>query len=153
MSRPQRGVARLARGPGTVACIAASAALVAGCYDDSAPARQQPRFDTTFLDFGNVASGMSVERSFTLTNAGGDILQGTFGSTLCDPPSAPMGTPCWTLVGDGSYYLGSNDSKTFTVRFAPYTVSAGGGDCGIGASHCQVESAHGIVHCTATGLP
>jgi hypothetical protein len=125
-----------------------------GCGDeDVGPDGPRARFDTTLLDFDNVPAGTSAERSFTLTNAGGGSLAGTFASGLCDPPSAPAGVPCWTLVGDGSYALGGNQSKTFTVRFAPYSVAAGGGDCGIGDSHCQFDSPHGSVHCTATGLP
>jgi hypothetical protein len=124
-----------------------------GCDDDYSPQSPSARFDTTFLDFDNVQAGTSAERSFTLTNVGGGNLSGTFAAGLCDPPSTPAGTPCWSLAGDGSYTLGANESKTFTVRFAPYSVSAGGDDCGIGDSHCQFDSPHGTIHCTATGLP
>jgi hypothetical protein len=135
-----------------VACASIVVMLSSGCDDSAGTPTPQPRFDTTFLDFGDVAFGASQERSFTLTNAGGGSLEGAFAGTVCDPPSDPAATPCWSLVGETSYRLAANQSKTFTVKFAPYDVAAGGGSCGTGSSHCQVESAHGIVHCGATGV-
>jgi len=135
-----------------IASVLVVALVAAACDDNSGTGQPVPRFDTTFLDFGNVDAGTSQERSFTLTNTGTGVLQGTFAQTVCDPPSNPTGTACWSLVGDATYLLTTNQSKTFTVRFAPYSVSAGGGDCGLGAGHCQIESAHGIVHCSGTGI-
>lgn len=124
----------------------------AACDDNSGTQNSLPRLDTTFLEFGDVDAGTQEERTFKLTNAGGGVLEGTFGGTVCDPPTMSGDTPCWSLTGDKSYRLEAGQSKTFTVRFAPYSVSVNGGECGIGEAHCQVESSHGIVHCHAAGI-
>jgi hypothetical protein len=141
-------------GARTGAVIAVLAAILGAlaCDDNSSAENPLPRFDTTFLEFDDVAAGTQVDRTFTLRNAGGGVIEGTFASTICDPPTMAEGSPCWSLVGDPTYRLEGGQAKTFTVRFAPYSLSAPGGACGIGTAHCQVESSHGIVHCHAVGV-
>jgi uncharacterized membrane protein len=65
------------------------------------------------LDFGTVSPGGTVDRSFTITNTGGQTLSGTVSET-CDDFSF--------ILGGGAYALGGGASDTVTVRFtAPVT--------------------------------
>lgn len=71
------------------------------------------------LDFGTVMIGAEKETTFTITNTGGWWLGG-----LLD-----VSCPDVSIVGDPEYWLGAEESATFTVRFAP--SSAGPLECTI----------------------
>ncbi len=65
----------------------------------------------TLLDFGAVPVGQATDRSLTVTNVGGGVLNGS-ASPSCDGW-------CFVPDGDGMYSLGPSQSKTFTIRFRP----------------------------------
>lgn len=90
------------------------------------------------LDFGNVLVGSSLDKSFTITNAGGGTLTGTVAESC---------TPYAFVSGGGSFALGPNQSRVVVVRFAP--TSTGSQPCTIdtGTSACA------DVNCTGTGEP
>lgn len=60
------------------------------------------------LDFGSLAVGQSTNLTFTVRNAGAGTLSG----------AASVGLP-FSIVSGGTYSLGSNQSQTVTVRYAP----------------------------------
>ncbi len=59
-------------------------------------------------DFGTVIIGGSADRSFTVTNVGGDILTGNAST------SAPF-----SIIGGGSYTLSPGQSQVTAIRFIP----------------------------------
>lgn len=63
---------------------------------------------STRLEFGIVAVGSSADRTVTVTNTGGGVLNGSIGP--CDP---------FSIVGDPSFSLAGGQSKVLTVRFSP----------------------------------
>ena len=64
------------------------------------------------LDFGPIAVGTSVDKTFTVQNTGGGTLTGSASA------SAPF-----SIVGNNSFSLAANQSQQITVRFSP--TSAG----------------------------
>lgn len=64
------------------------------------------------LDFGPIAVGTSVDKTFTVQNTGGGTLTGSAST------SAPF-----SIVGNNSFSLTANQSQQITVRFSP--TSAG----------------------------
>jgi len=60
------------------------------------------------LDFGTVNANASIDRPFTVQNAGGGTLTGNAST------AAPF-----AIVSGGSYSLSSGQSQTVTVRFSP----------------------------------
>lgn len=60
------------------------------------------------LGFGSVAVGESTNLTFTVRNSGAGTLSGT----------ASVGMP-FSIVSGGTYSLGSNQTQTVTVRYAP----------------------------------
>jgi hypothetical protein len=130
-------------------------AFAAGCGDDPppSPGAPQAQIEPQALSFGEVQAGTSKDLTFQVANTGGGVLEGDFQSGTCDAPSVRDSPACWSVVGEASFRLAAGQSQIITVRFAPYAVSAGGAQCGMGPAHCQFESPFGIVHCTGTGVP
>ena len=64
------------------------------------------------LNFGVINVGTTKDLSFSLQNVGGGVLSGNIS----------VGLP-FQLMTSGSYSLGSNQSQTITVRYAPTTVA------------------------------
>jgi hypothetical protein len=62
----------------------------------------------TSMDFGGVAVGSSVDKTFTVKNIGGGILSGT--ATTTSP---------YSILAGGNYNLSSGQSQTVTLRFNP----------------------------------
>ncbi len=67
---------------------------------------------TSELDFGTVTLGESADRSVTLQNTGGGVLEGTV-EPLC---------PAVSVVGEASYSLASGETHVVTLRFSPTTA-------------------------------
>ncbi len=92
--------------------------------------------DPADLDFGPVEYGGVVTRSFTITNAGGGILQGVVYLTC----------PYYTITtGEGGYALAAGESHEVTVEFVAPAAP--------GSYVCVVETGDncpGGVTCTAT---
>lgn len=84
------------------------------------------------LDFGEVAPGSAVTRTFTITNTGGGTLSGTV-SENC---------PEFSVQSGATYSLGAGQSHTVTLRFL---------SSGAGQFTCQVASGGSCapVECTA----
>lgn len=70
----------------------------------------QCQLSATGINFGTVAVGSHVDRTLTVTNAGGGVLTGSV---------APSGCPEFTAVGDPTVALGPGQSATYTIRFTP----------------------------------
>jgi len=62
------------------------------------------------LDFGMVMEGMSIDRTFTITNTGGDLLTGTV-TDGCGPFTV--------IAGAGEFSLYRHESLPVEVRFTP----------------------------------
>ncbi|MCA9726484.1 MAG: choice-of-anchor D domain-containing protein, partial [Candidatus Eisenbacteria bacterium] len=96
---------------------------------------ESPQCDVmpTTLDFGTLEVGQSESRSFTITNRGGQHLNGTV-SVDC---------PDFHLQGSRNYSLGADESRDFTIRFTPNT--AGPASCRIetGSADCVDVDAQG----------
>jgi hypothetical protein len=86
------------------------------------------------LDFGTVACGASVDRTFTITNSGGGTLTGSV-SESCNYYSITS--------GGGSYSLTAGQSVTVTVRFSP-TVD--------GTQTCSVSTGGSCTSVSCTGV-
>ncbi|MBD3162906.1 MAG: choice-of-anchor D domain-containing protein, partial [Candidatus Eisenbacteria bacterium] len=89
------------------------------------------------LEFGEILVGESIERTFTVRNAGGGVLAGEIAEE-CDAFEIPEGA--------GPFSLAAGESLRVTVRFAPPDG---------GPASCAVET--GIppcpsVSCTGTGI-
>ncbi|HVP37696.1 MAG TPA: choice-of-anchor D domain-containing protein [Candidatus Saccharimonadales bacterium] len=86
------------------------------------------------LDFDTVDVGQYANRTFTITNTGGDTLTG----------SVTAGCAGYSLVGPASYRLAAGQSETITVRCAP--LAGGSLPCSlrVGSGGC------GAVRCAAT---
>lgn len=84
----------------------------------------------TSLEFGTALVGSPVDRTFSVTNTGGAILDGAVHSPC----------PAFTVVGDSAYSLAGSQSKTFTVRFTP---------AGTGPQNCNLDPGTG---CGTVGL-
>ncbi|MBI5836189.1 MAG: choice-of-anchor D domain-containing protein [Candidatus Eisenbacteria bacterium] len=89
------------------------------------------------LTFPTVTVGQTSDLTFTITNVGGGTLTGTVTATGC---------PGFTVVGDASYSLATNQAKTVTVRYAP---------TGAGPQNCSINPGTGCspVNATGTGQP
>ncbi len=88
----------------------------------------------TALDFGVVTTGTTKDLSFTITNTGGSLLQGSV--------SEPCGE--FSLVaGAGDFSLAAGEMVSVTVRFAPLTAGAKGCDIALG-TECNLVAASGI---------
>lgn len=61
------------------------------------------------INFGNVTVGESLQRSFTVTNIGAGLLDGT----------ATVTGAGFTLISGSPYSLGAGESATVTIEFAP----------------------------------
>ncbi len=71
--------------------------------------------DTYELDFGSPAAGAAVRRSFTISNGGGEVLNGAV-SESC---------PNFSIVsGSGPFALAAGESRTVTVEYKSSTASA-----------------------------
>ncbi len=90
------------------------------------------------LAFGTVSIGTFLDRSFTITNTGGQTLSGSVGESCAE----------FTLQqGAGSYTLGAGQTRTVTVRYQPTTT---------GAKTCTIttgSAACANVGATGTGEP
>ncbi len=70
--------------------------------------------DSITLDFGDVAIGTGADRSIFVWNSGGGILYGApFFDDIC---------PQFTLVGNPSFALATNETTSVTVRYTPNTL-------------------------------
>jgi plastocyanin len=88
---------------------------------------------TTSLNFGTVAVGVDVDRTFTITNNGSTTLAGTVSSPC----------PEFTIVGNASYSLAPAAAATITVRLTPTSG---------GAKSCTIETGNGLcADVSATG--
>ncbi|MFN0152143.1 MAG: hypothetical protein ACKVU1_15685 [bacterium] len=98
-------------------CLPAmTAVLLVACDDgDNSPITQVPdespvcEVAPDTIDLGWVPIGHTVERSFTIQNAGGGSLAGVV-AAYC---------PRFSIVGEREYLLAAGQIDTFTVRFAP----------------------------------
>ncbi|KPL02182.1 MAG: hypothetical protein AMJ90_06510 [candidate division Zixibacteria bacterium SM23_73_2] len=89
-----------------------------------------------FLDFDTVSVGVFLEKTFTISNTGSGVLEGTV-SEDCD---------YYSIVGDTDYSLTEGQSKQFTVRFAPTDT---------GSFNCTIETGNilcGDVSCIGSGF-
>jgi len=126
-------------GPCPDVALAGTVALAPACHLSA---------DT--LDFGLVAPGVPVIRSFTITNVGGGTLAGAVGE------SCPRFS-----VGNGTYSLGPGQSRTVTVSFlaselGPHSCALQVGGCGEVFATAQVEPAptcHLSTHFLDFGFP
>jgi hypothetical protein len=75
------------------------------------------------LDFGSVVVNASADRSFTLTNAGGETLTG----------SASTAAP-FSIVAGASFSLEAGQSQTVTVRFSPTTAGTFNGSVSVSSN-------------------
>ena len=73
------------------------------------------------LDFLTVTVGTSLDKTFTVQNTGGGTLTGS-ASTSAIP---------FSIVGDNSFSLAANQTKTITVRFTPTSAGIFEGDVSI----------------------
>ena len=89
--------------------------------------------EPTTLSFGTVLVGQSTDRTFTITNTGGQTLNG----------SVTLSCPAYSVVGSSSYSLTGGEAATFTVRFAPTTA---------GEHSCTIETGAGCASVIASGL-
>jgi hypothetical protein len=89
----------------------------------------------TSLHFGPVTVGTYVDKTFTITNTGGEMLAGTV-SESCDHYSI--------VSGGGAYSLGTCESMVVTVRFEPASP---------GQHYCSIETGNDLCsHVSCTGL-
>lgn len=112
--------------------VAVAALMVTGYLSSPAEPRVEPRQ----LQFGTVGVGSSVERSFTIANAGRRTLKGE------------VRAPCDEFVitsGNGRFQLGRNQSMAVTVRFTP--TEAGRQGCAVALG----DPSLGHVVCAGTG--
>lgn len=86
------------------ACLTARGTAVA------APGTPTCQISTTNLNFGTVSVGSSADRTFTVTNIGGGVLNGTV---------QPSGCPEFMVQQEPRVSLGPGQSKTYTIRFTP----------------------------------
>jgi hypothetical protein len=91
--------------------------------------------NTANLSFGAVAVGEAANEQFILTNVGEGTLSGTL-STL---------DTVFTVVGDMTYNLAANMSKTFTIQFAPHAATAYACTLSVDQDACRVI-------CQGTGI-
>ena len=78
----------------------------------------------TSIDFGTVAVGQPVDRSFTITKSGGQPIRGTITSNREEV----------RLLGSGDYDLAPGGTATFGVRFESETAGEVAGRLDAGAS-------------------
>ncbi|MFZ1946296.1 MAG: choice-of-anchor D domain-containing protein [bacterium] len=121
-----------------LALIVATAIVLPGCGGDSEgtnePSDPVCDIDVQSLAFGSVTVGDSSDLVFRITNAGGGTLAGTVSQACAE----------FSVVGEADYSLGSGDTATITVRFAPTSVGAKTCNVSTGASCAEVA-------CTGTG--
>lgn len=86
------------------ACITARGIAVA------APGTPTCQLSSTNLNFGTVAVGSFSERTLTVTNVGGGVLNGAV---------QPSGCPEFVVQQDPKVSLGPGQSKTYTIRLTP----------------------------------
>ncbi|MCK5126704.1 MAG: DNRLRE domain-containing protein [candidate division Zixibacteria bacterium] len=93
------------------------------------------RVEPTGLSFGSVQVGESKDMSFAITNTGGGTLSGSVNESC---------SHYRIISGSGSYNLGTGQSRSVNVRFAPTNE---------GSNNCYIEISSGCadVHCTGTG--
>jgi HYDIN/CFA65/VesB family protein len=77
----------------------------------------------TTLDFGNVIVGQNSERTFTVTNSGGETLTGGVSA------SAPF-----SIVSGGTLNIGAGQGQTVTVRFSPTSPGSSSGTVAISSN-------------------
>jgi hypothetical protein len=90
----------------------------------------------TSIDFGGVAVGSSVDKSFTVTNTGGGVLSG----------SATINAP-YSVVSGGTYSLGGGESQTVVVRFSPTALGTFAGNINFSGGEGTSANVNG------TGVP
>ena len=88
------------------------------------------------LDFGSVNSGVSIDKTFTVQNAGAGTLIGN--ATTSSP---------YSIISRASYSLSSGQSQTITVRFSPTSAGAFTGNVSFTGGNEASRSVTGI------GLP
>jgi hypothetical protein len=78
------------------------------------------------LDFGTVALGESADRTFTIRNAGGGLVEGILDESC----------PDFAIIGSASFSVSAGDSHVFTVNFFPLaegpaacTIATGDAGC------------------------
>lgn len=110
----------------------------AGCADVTAAgsgvAPPACEISVTGLDFGEVLVGESADRSFTISNTGGGVLEGTVSETCAD----------FSIVSGEAYSLAGGQRDTVVVRFTP--GAAGPAECVIdtGNPTCADITATGV---------
>ena len=111
--------------------------LVLSCDTVGSPAHESVcSISPTGLEFGTVQVGSHADSSFTIANTGGGTLKGDV-SESCSHYSIQS--------GGGGYSLGSGQSRTVTVRFAP--TSTGTQTCTVETGTCLCAG----VSCTGAG--
>lgn len=85
-------------------CIRVTGSAVA------APGTPQCQLSATTLNFGAVSVGSSADRTLTVTNAGGGVLNGSVASPGCTE---------FAVIGDPTVSLGPGQSAVYTIRFSP----------------------------------
>jgi hypothetical protein len=85
------------------------------------------------IDLGYVEVAGGADRTFTIRNIGTETLSGTVSSPCSD----------FAIIGEATYSLGAGEIDTFTVRFSPAHLGAGGCAIETGAGACGDISAAG----------
>jgi|GEM_PF-2897911 len=95
--------------------------------------------DTDSLDFGNVYPNVASNRTFTITNTGGGVLEGSVVES-CD---------AFTVVSGGTFALANGESQTVTLRML--SATQGTFTCQVQATtYCDPIVCTGIVEAPAT---
>jgi hypothetical protein len=94
---------------------------------------------TTTVDFGRVATGATVDRTFTVVNTSPSTLSG----------SVSVGAP-FRVVAGGSFSLAPNATQTVTVRFAPTAAGTFAGNVNVTAAGDTVS--RGVTGSTTGGV-
>ncbi|MCA9727383.1 MAG: choice-of-anchor D domain-containing protein [Candidatus Eisenbacteria bacterium] len=105
------------------------------CTPDPCP-QPQCDLDRTSIDFGPVMVGSFADETFTITNNGGHVLEGTI-TEAC---------PAFAVQGSPSYFLLPGEHADFTVRFSP--VAEGPAQCDL-----DLGTDCGLLPLSGTGLP
>jgi hypothetical protein len=85
------------------------------------------------LDFGAVAPGVPVTRTFTITNTGGGLLAGMVVEDC----------PAYSIVSEAGYSLAAGQNQTFTIQMQSATV---------GTHLCQVGTGEGCGPVACAGM-
>ncbi len=128
----------LAEVAGTFTCVVTTGTDCADVFCRAVAVEPPPlcAISPPALEFGVVNVGASVERSFTITNTGGGLLQGAVSSPC--PEFA-------VIQGGGGYALAHNSSRIVRVRFTPAQD---------GPRSCEIATggACAVVPCSGTGV-